>query len=38
MASWNAICSFLIAALGAFGLSKTAMPSDDGAVGQSNAA
>ena len=38
MASWNAICSFLIAALGAFGLSRTALSSGDSAVGQGNAA
>jgi disulfide bond formation protein DsbB len=37
MASYNALFSFLIAALGAIGLSKIAMPSD-GALGQQNAA
>jgi len=37
MASYNALCSFLIAALGAFGLSKIALPSN-GALGQQNAA
>ncbi len=34
MASYNAICSFLIAALGAFGLSKCAATSGNGALGQ----
>jgi disulfide bond formation protein DsbB len=38
MASYNAICSFAIAALGALGLSKIAMPSGGGALGQQNAA
>ena len=38
MASYNAICSFVIAALGAFGLSKIAMPADGSALGQQNAA
>jgi len=37
MASWNAICSFIIAGLGAFGLSKIAA-TRDGALSQQNAA
>ena len=37
MASYNAICSFLIAALGVFGLSKAAA-QDRNALGQGNAA
>ena len=37
MASWNAICSFIIAGLGAFGLSKIAV-TNDGALSQQNAA
>ena len=38
MASYNALWSFLIAALGAFGLSKTARQAEDGALSQSHAA
>ena len=38
MASYNAICSFAIAALGAFGLSKITQSSDGTALGRQNAA
>jgi disulfide bond formation protein DsbB len=38
MASYNAICSFAIAALGALGLSKIEMPTGGRALGQQNAA
>jgi disulfide bond formation protein DsbB len=38
MASYNALCSFLIAALGALGLSKNAQLSSGRVLGQGNAA